>query len=433
MSRIWLVKLKFGKLTKPLKGNALLITIVIALVLGIISSSLIMLVYYNRQSQSNEMINDKLDRNVQSGINLILADTLIDAENSIRNLDLFGNGDDSIMIQTYSWGIYRVGIVKAANANMKKSRSFVVGEILPDFLNSSIYLADHDRPLALVGKTSVIGDAYLPKAGVSPAYIDQRSYNQSTLIAGKVFISEKYLPSPEDQVLIDLNHWLIYSELGNSQDSLSIFKSDTLIRSFQDSALRIIIKGKLTIQNHQILGHVIIQSDSLIEIDQTSSLKNIIVAAPVVRIKSGFRGSIQVLASDSIIVEENCSLEYPSALILIKRPNQIFQPSIKISSGSRIEGVVYSYAKKDDLNKTRVDVEGGSLVEGLIFVNGFLALKGTILGSVAVDYFLYSGSASIYENYLVDVAINRVELSAFYIGPVLFKQKTRRGIISWVD
>jgi hypothetical protein len=51
----------------------------------------------------------------------------------------------------------------------EKTRVFMYGELIPLNFKAAIYLADHDRPLALVGRTKVKGDAYLPKAGVQIA------------------------------------------------------------------------------------------------------------------------------------------------------------------------------------------------------------------------------------------------------------------------
>ena len=56
-------------------------------------------------------------------------------------------------------------------------------------------------------------------------------------------------------------------------------------------------------------------SDS-ITIQSENLFKDVLIVAPKVRIKSAFRGSVQILATDTVIIEEGCKLEYPSSVIM---------------------------------------------------------------------------------------------------------------------
>jgi len=427
-----ILKRVFTGSKKTVNGSALIITIVFAIIIGILTSALILLAYYNRLQQSSEIIRDRLVRNAQSGINLLLADTTGLNTNSKRLIDLFNHQTDSVEITSNNWGLYKVGIVRSFEIKKEKTSLFMYGEMLPLNFKAAIYLADHERPLALVGKTKIIGDAFLPKAGAQIAYIDQRVYNRDSLIFGKILISEKSLPSLEPRTFEYLEQLTSLPRIRATSINETLLLQDTIVRLFDDSALEIYHKGKLILQNHSIAGNIIIHSDSLIEIDETCAIKNCILTAPVIKVKKGFKGSLQLIATDSIILEQNCRLDYPSAIVLLKTKKQVFQPAIIIDSGSIVEGTILTFADNDDQNKTAVYLREGSKVTGLVYVNGFLSLKGRIDGAVGADFFLYNTGATMYQNYLVDAEINRSELSKSFVGPSIFTEITKRKVITWL-
>lgn len=125
---------------KTVNGNALIITIVFAIIIGILTSALILLAYYNRLQQSNEIIRDKLVRNVQSGITLLLTDTVGLNSNSERFIDLFNHQTDSVEITTRNWGLYKVGLVRSFDIKKEKTRLCIYGEMLPLNFSAAIYL-----------------------------------------------------------------------------------------------------------------------------------------------------------------------------------------------------------------------------------------------------------------------------------------------------
>jgi hypothetical protein len=359
-----------------INGNSLLITIVVGVVLSILCSSLILLSYYNRSFQLKTSLSEKLDRDLQSGIALVLSDTISQTGSNSSTTDLFGNREDSVQIIKSPWGIYNIAVVKTYNRHIDKIKKLFYGASLPSYLDGCLYLVDHDNPLSVVGSTSLVGDAYLPKAGVRIAYIDQRGFDGSILIDRTIKTSERIAP-PLNNVIIQY----LYSLLRQDQDSgvkklIALDGKDTISRSFQDPVLSIFAPGKTELSNMVIHGHIIIRSDSLIEIENSVSLENVILIAPCIKIGSGFTGTIQAIASDSMIVEENCRLKYPSALILLKGKEQSIQNEIRIMNNCTIEGAIFSLADTLDILKTKSRDRQSILYQWYSICAGLLVVAG---------------------------------------------------------
>jgi hypothetical protein len=191
--------------------------------------------------------------------------------------------------------------------------------------------------------------------------------------------------------------------------------------------------GDIQLSHMNIDGHVIIQSDSLIEVDQTTTFSNVILIAPVIRIKRNVIGAFQAIASDSIIVEKNCTLLYPSALVLLKDKRVSSQNTITVMDSSVVNGVIFTLADSSDMEKSKVELGTQTIMNGVVYVQGYLSLKGKVNGSVLANYLLYQKTPSMFINYLVDAVINRNKLSPYYIGPEVFDNYKMRDLIQWVQ
>jgi hypothetical protein len=420
---------------KQIRANALSITIIISLVIGLLSMLFILQGYYSKTSQARYFLDEKLNNNLNSGITICLADTNQNEPGKVKQIDLYGKGNDSLMVDRYFWGVYQIGICKVWAQGSEKQKEMMIGSTFPGFLNSCLYLVDHDRPLSVVGRTELVGDAYLPKAGVRMAYINQNGYSGAKLVYGDILFSDRIPPAIYDGFFQYLDTLLFSAQLFSDLENSSSNNLETTSRSFSDSLKVIYDRGKMDISNISYSGHIIIKSDSLIEIENTCALQNVICIAPRVRIKSGFKGRIQVLASEGITMEDSCALQYPSALILIKRNQGVArsQPTITVERNSMLEGGIYSFSGSDDVYKTRVIVEDSCRLNGILFVNGYLTLKSNITGSVLTDFMLYQNNSSTYENHLVDIKIDRSGLSDHFLGPSVFPGPKQNKVIQWLN
>jgi hypothetical protein len=410
-------------------ANSLLITVIISLVIGILCSLLILLAYNNLQTREMIVTQDKLERNLQSAINLTLADSTIAITPEINNIDLFGEGNDSATIKKETWGLLNVASVTVSINGKTKERHFFYGQSLADnALSGCLYVAEHQEYLSIVGNTRLTGDAYLPRGGLRPAIIDQRGFGSSELIKGSIKISSDSLPALNASLL----QYLSQLEAGSTDnDNTSI--PDSLDQSFGDSIFTIHQHGSLVLSSCTLKGHILIIADSMITVNSDANLQNVLLSAPVIKFEDGFSGSVQAIATDSIITKNNCRFLYPSAFCIIKKEDTHEQPGIYIGDSSLFEGAIITAAPFNDQYKTTAAIGKNTTIKGMLYISGFLSFNGAVNGIVLTDHFIYRSSASIYENYLVDGVIDRSALSTYFILPPVFNTKKVKQLIQWVD
>jgi hypothetical protein len=411
-------------------ANSLLITIVISLIIGIICSLLLLLEYNNFQIRSNVNIDNKLERNLQSAINVAIADTSIITNEQDAIIDLFNNGNDTALIKKDNWGLYTFASLQViANGKIKTKRFFLGQEMKDNYMDQCLYLAEHKEYLSLVGNTVLEGNAYLPSAGLRSSIINQRGYSFTQLIKGQVKLSADSLP-PIDQQLIQ--HLSTISKIVTPTQKTQSVIPDSLQQSFSDSTIRIYQPGAITLSSCNFKGHILIVSDSSIEVGANAVLNNVLLSAPVIKFDNGFSGIVQAIATDSIVVNNNCRFSYPSSLIILKTTS-LTQPTITLGQNCIFEGILLTYCANNDLHKTLININKNTVVKGVVYSSGYLNLNGIIYGSVLSNYFLYSSSSSVYTNYLVDAEISRDSLSPYFIMPHIFKTTMPNKIAQWIQ
>ena len=421
--------MKIRGLPPRVAANSLLITVVFSLVIGLISAAFVLEAYMLLLEKSGADMDVLLSRNMESSVDLVLEDGLPAGQSQQKALDLFGAGSDSVYIQEERWGVYEVACVKVAASMRMKQKNFFVGSLLPDSLDACLYLAEHQRPLSIVGNTLLTGDAYLPKSGVKPGYIEQRGYAYTTLVNGNIERSAGALPALDNGLL---------QHFGDLRPPDSAMKARDLIptvmrQSFTDTVKVIQGHGVLELSGDSLSGHIHIVCDSLIVVDADAHLDNIVLTAPAIRFKTGFAGRVQAFGSDSVVAEDNCTFAYPSSLVLLKKTKVTYQPRLILGDNCLLEGVALAYCDSTDQVKNYAEIGTGSTVKGILYANGYLMMKGTVQGVTLVDYFLYRGASIIYENYLVDAQLDRADLDIHFAGPVLFTGRQRKRVLQWVN
>src|SRR5690606_31089184 len=125
---------------------------------------------------------------------------------------------------------------------------------------------------------------------------------------------------------------------------LDISKLKTHQNSFYNPAQVIYSNTDIALFNVSLTGHILVQSKTKITVDFSSTLKDVILIAPIIEIKAESKGTFQAFATKEINIGENGCFEYPSAFVLMedtkyKQPdesigNDIETPLIKIDKGS---------------------------------------------------------------------------------------------------
>jgi len=418
-----------------IKASALYIVIIIALVIGLLCSSLIVAAYLYRIQYQRKFRQDQLENNVSSGINILLNST--DASfTREKTFSLFSNDMDSVSLQKVPWGVYDIGIVKTFVQRDTLFKSFSFANTIDSAKWAALYLIDEDRPFSLSGKTTVRGDVYIPKAGVQTAYIDNKAYEgDKRLVIGTKRTSERKLPPLDDNRLKQFEQY--FTQAANGDSTLS--GKDTIKNSFlRPTHVFSFKKTAKSIENVNISGNVILYSDTTLTIDSTVILKNVQVYARAIIVKAGFHGNCQLFATDSIRVEQHCNFGYPSCLGLMrfKSPVVNFQAKISIGKNVSFSGLVFTYDKMDSPLKPLIITDKNVKITGQVYSQGILQLNDNteIDGSVFTSRFWYKNSFTLFENYLINATINSKALSPYYLSsgllPVSAKKKK---VLQWLE
>ncbi|MDQ0966828.1 cytoskeletal protein CcmA (bactofilin family) [Flavobacterium sp. W4I14] len=408
------------------KAGALYFSIIVAFLIAVICASLIMLAAHYRGSYLKEMRMARLNRNMDSGIAYVLAENET-TSGSLEDLDLFGDQTDSVRIAKKKWGIFTLATVKSFVLADTLKRSFMMGiETTNDAL--AVYLSDEDRPLSVSGDTRITGDVEVPKAGMRKSYVESRPYSGDQLVYGKIQDSKRTLGGLEKKWITEIEEKLDFdpsalSALAAGDEHVSFFAA---AKEFDVS--------RLTKISNSLSGQVTLYSDTTVRISAGAKLDNTIIYAKSIVIADGFKGNCQLFARDSIIVGNDVRLGYPSVLALVSKEKTVDQAKVSLGRNVVFEGIILSYESKRSALQTLVGLGEKTVVKGEIYATGLIKLEKKIKveGKVSCNRFIMQTPTTLYENFLVDVTINRKARSRVYLTSAIFTGALgNRKILRW--
>lgn len=396
-----------------IRASALYISLILSLLILLICGATLLLGYTYKMQDRKQERRFVLKNNLSSAEAILLdPDYPVD---SAQQSSLFGNGRDSVFVEKKAWGAYETGLAKSWIGMDTLSSGFLIGAALTDSLKV-LYLADEDRPMSITGKSLIRGTAYIPKSGIKAAYVESSGYADKTLIYGASKDSERHLPKPDQDMMKRITD--LMASVPDREEGLP----DSLVNSFFNPARRIHAgKKELLLSGFRAKGNVILSSDSVIVVDADSRLDQVILIAPYVKVADHFRGNLQIFASDSIRIGNEVKLSYPSALMVLKNDTAKFQARLSVGKDALIEGQLFAYEQERTLLMPIVSVGERTLIKGEIWVQGYAALSKTasVNGSVSAVRLMARVASAIYENYLIDVKLDKTLLSGDYLSSKL--------------
>ena len=410
-----------------LKASALYLVVVIALVIAVFCASLITVAAFYRHEHQKSMRYAKLSVNLESGRALLLSSNyqLYDQDD---RLDLFEEENDSVLLRKEHWGLYDLGTVSAFSQKDTLRQSFLLGlDASRD--ESVIYLADEDRPLSVSGRTQIVGAADLPKAGIKQAYVDGRPYEGKELVKGAIRESGRSLPELNKTLILQLREALQDS---SESDPVS---ADSVSHSFFLYVKKVRIPRRNPIVGDSYSGEIMLLCDTVLTIKKDARLSNVLVFAPGIVIEKGFRGSCQLFAVDSVVTNGSVSFDYPSAIGLLSKSKGGNQPKIALGEGSTFSGILFTYEEERSDRQTQISLGKNCKVVGEIHASGFVKLEKPVIieGKVACNRFIIQTPSTLYENYLIDIIINRPKRSPYYLTSSLLNSTSKnQRVLTWL-
>jgi hypothetical protein len=417
-----------------LKASSIIFALVISLVIGLISGSLILFSHFYRMEMAHYEVENRLIRNADSGINYLLAVPELVPPGQQKTIDLYGDGIDSVLLARKYWGGFEVVMSRAFHHRKSQFRKALVGRFIPEEKRVSLYLVDRSRPLSLCGETILDGVCYLPEGGVKRAYIEGQNYKGDKLVYGTKRISQKTLPDFNKELIAHNQNYLNHS-FSNTDSivGLAELESDSVQHSFQKKSLVIYDEDRIDLNGFSLKENIVVVSKRAITVGVDSKLNDIVLYAPAITIEEGFQGQIQAFASKNITVEKEVLLEYPSVLGCITKVNDSEEPVLTIDVNTVVDGVVFAQGKAQGRKELRVEVKANTTISGQLYVTGNLDLKGNVFGSVFCHKLVLKTPSSVYENHLLNVEINHKKLSPYFAGINLLENNGEKTIVKWIN
>ena len=410
----------------------MLYAVTVALIIGLISTSLVLYAYLNRVEFMDSRLALEAQRNATSGLRLLLAKPESVPFGKPTVVDLFNNGLDKVQMHRQQWGGFEIGIASAERNRHQHTRAAMIGSNLHRDSQVALYLADRNKPLSLCGRTLLKGVCYLPKAGLKRAYIEGQTFVGTKLVQGTVQEAKRQLPAINRE-MVDQN---IGYFKGQYQPTDSVLNSgllpDTLENSFTEKTLLLEVDGDFPMTSGRYVGNVRVVSNGTVFIGAGAVVEDAIVYAPNVIIEDGFRGRLQVFATDSVDIGEDVLLEYPSVLGLARRPSKEYA-QLHVRPGADITGVVFAWQETTGVrNHLKLALDKESIIRGQVYTNGMVDMKGNIYGSLACNGFLLNTPSSVYENHLLNATIDFSRLSEHFTGINLVNESDTREVVKWL-
>ncbi len=418
-----------------IRARALYLAIIISFVSAVYAFLFILSRYYSFIEITSLNTFQRLTDNYVSAINIAMQKESFVEYGQTQNIILFDDSLSMVQVQKKHWGVYNIVSAKANRKNYQINRTALYGCKVGGESSTGLYLADHGHYLAVAGDTYLSGNCYLPKLGARKAYIEGKSFKYRSIVDGIAGKSKENLP-PISSSMIDYLTDNLFGSSSSADSTVSekILNKNTLQNNFTKTTIRVQSEDKIVLDKLSLQGNYIIQSQRKIILKDDCQLQNVICIAPVIIVESGFEGKVQLFALDSVLIENDAVLQYPSAIVAagIGRSSVY----IGVESNSRVEGCIMAYAEIAENSDVQIKIESGSEIYGLIYCAGKTEHKGRIFGSLYCDKFFLQTRQGYYENHLLDAWIDPVGLETSFASGLIFENsdtKQTNHIIEWLE
>lgn len=422
------------RLLKKIKAGALQYVLVISIIIAIIIIAFISLVYLQQRMNIKHQFTKEAIAAVQLGFeSLKHQKTPYDLKTPVHFYD------NEIAVTTLikkHWGIFDLAIVNSKVKNEFFQKIGLLG--VQHSKREALYLKDNNNALVLVGKTKITGTVSLPKQGVKSGNIAGVSFYGNPLINGSRKASSSSLPQIQN---IEFVKDFYQNYLTNEMKSIELEDGVKIHQSFTNTTGLYTATKPILLKNISLSGNIVVSSKTAIIVEASANLEDIILIAPKIKIEKNTTGNFQALARKSIEVASGCTLNYPTALILLNENDtsiQVFngeeqtKEQIHVSKNTLVKGmVVYCSDNNTSPYKTQIQIDDSAVIKGEVYCSKNLALEGSVFGSVYTNHFIVKKSGGVYVNHLFNGTINVKKLPIQYVGLLIDNESN--SVAKWLD
>ncbi|MHA7843640.1 MAG: hypothetical protein ACX93I_09995 [Winogradskyella sp.] len=395
-----------------LKSSSLSNTIFLCIIISIFCGCLVMISHYQNLLIDKLEFNDELINNNISSFNYFLANHS-KSDNEIHSIDVFENG----IITTgclKKWGFYDILSITTVFKNDTIFKSALVGRTSNND-NLALYVTNYDKPLKVSGESFISGTIKIPNGKIERGYIDNKIKNSLTINGNQLESDDKI---PEIEKVFD------YDLFESEKVFLGDFDSSSIFNNFNEKTMVIDVSSDGYIDNLSLKGNIILFSTTDLVIGKNNTIEDVLIIAPSITIEDYFTGNMQILAKQTVEINENVQLKYPSSIYV---ENDIDSVKVSIKSHSKIAGgIVLNGNTYNGSLKRQLILEPDSEVIGDVYCFGRTMLQGEIKGTISTDRFFLKTKSSEYENMIQNCKIYRDSLPEHFVRLPLFNTKNSK-------
>lgn len=417
---------------RKLQARALIYAVFISFFIAIIVGTIIVFTQFHSYYIDRSIVKDKLESNAESGIIYAVSTPDFFYDSDTKKIDLYGENEDTVLLERKLFGAYEIIHSKTTQNKFKAEITALIGSNPITDSKIAVYLPEQNNELTLCGKTFIKGNCYLPKHGVDKGCIGSNNFLGDRLINGNILLSDRRLPELNNELLRFTEKY--FSKNFTAEDSLlylnTVKTGDTIQNSFKNKPLILVNEENLKLSKNY-KGNIILVSHKPVEIRSSARINDLIIFAPFIEVQSGFEGSVQLFAQDSLRIREKVKLN-PTSFIGVFGKTGAEQNTLIIEKNCRIAGTIILTGKNIGQNNI-LSIEEETIINGLVWCNGYTELKySTVYGSIYTKNFV-TRKNSFQADKLEDVTIDRSKLSNFFSGGLIFKENRQKKIIKWLN
>ncbi len=393
-----------------IKAGSIAYAILICIVVGIFCYALLLMSGYSRIYTRMLDTHSEVLANNESAQQYFLG-KVDEIQEKPMTTDLFENGITSVAT-IKPWGFYKILLTTSYFKKDTIQRTALIGQWQKEE-DLALYLSDASKPLFMVEKAKITGDAFLPKAGIKSGYITSNAYRDTKYLVGAKRVSKASLPK--------IDHMNFGYDEAVRQIQLEDLTDDVMLYNGFHKETLIVESDTIVLENKRLSGNIVIKSKDSIYIKKSNILEDIVIESPKVAFEAGFTGTIQILAQKVVGLEENVVLRYPSGILM--HTGSVDKREIIMAKNSKILGGIVISDDNRGLDKI-ITIEEDAEVVGDIYCSGKLQLKGNVVGTVYTSNFYLRTEASAYDNYILNGTIDRKGLPQEFVRIPLFKKNS---------
>lgn len=415
-----MILFKIVRIMKRLNATSLPIVLVISVLIMILI--LMAFEFWNINSfyYMRYHIHKQQKLNLSSVLTIFCSDSMLSEQMKIeKKYQLYDEDDRSIVyVDSYLWGLYEC--ISLKNFDKSICDVYLLGKSLDTNYSPALWICDRDHSISLSGKAEISGKIYLPKNGINYINLNFDSYRGDIISSTNIYVSSKDLPLVDSAYLQSM--WDLKQALTPMVYSIPSyyysFSNDPLFKQITDEEEILYAKGRLILYGDRVY------------LKASCKVSDIILIARSVTIESGFNGALQIMASDTVEIENGAYLHYPSGIYIHGNRNKAY---LHVGSDSHIEGYAIVEGNVEGGNGFIADIhyrqDKGSQLMGLLFVDGIAHLEGTVIGAAYLKDCCYLSGENMYHGLIYNGKVIRNDNISFpflFLNDKLHKKKIKK-------